>query len=76
MFFDFRERGEGRERERERNISVREKHRSVPPIQAPTKDQTCNPGVCPDWESKPQPFGAWNDAPANGAIPARAEVSF
>ena len=22
-----------------------------------TRDQACNPGMCPDWESKLQPFG-------------------
>ena len=34
------ERGKGRERDRERNIT-------------PTRDQTCNLGMCPDWESNP-----------------------
>ncbi|KAF6075069.1 hypothetical protein HJG60_009467 [Phyllostomus discolor] len=24
----------------------------------PTRDQACNPGMCPDWESNPQPFGS------------------
>ena len=23
----------------------------------PTRDRTCSPGKCPDWESNPQPFG-------------------
>ena len=23
----------------------------------PTGDLACNPGMCPDWESNPQPFG-------------------
>ena len=55
MYFDFRERwglvrerererGRGRERERERNIS------RLFPVCAPTGDQTCNLGVCPDRE--------------------------
>ena len=36
MFVDFRE------SERERNINW------VPPVHAPTRDQTCNLGMCPD----------------------------
>ena len=24
----------------------------------PTGDLACNPGLCPDWESNPQPFGS------------------
>ena len=31
----------------------------------PTEDQTCNLGICPDWESNPRPFGPWNNAPTN-----------
>ena len=45
----FLERGEGKEKEREKNINV-----CLPP----TGDLTCNPGICPDWESKRQPFGS------------------
>ena len=30
-------------------------------------NQTCNPGMCPDHESDPQPFGSQDDAPAHRA---------
>ena len=35
----------------------------LPPVYAPTGDQTRNLGTCPDQELNPQPFGAWDDAP-------------
>ena len=52
----FSERGEGREKERERNINW------LPVLQPLTRDQTRNPGVCPDWESNQQPFALQNNA--------------
>ena len=64
MFIDFRE---GRyaewetERKRERNIDL------LPPVCTLTRDRTCNLGMCPDWESNTQHFGAQNDAPVNWA---------
>ena len=72
MLIDFLERGEGRER----NIDVKEKHQSVASCMHPDWDQTRNLDMCPDRESKPQPFGLGNDAPTNWATPARAAVSF
>ena len=48
----------------ERNID------RLPPAQAPTADQTHNPGMCPDWESNPQPFSAWDNAPNDWVTPA------
>ena len=69
-FFFYRERG----RERKKHWCKRSTHR-LPPhaprlgIQARTKDHTCldqgwtqNPGMCPEWESNPQPFGYLLDA--------------
>ena len=47
-------RGEGKETERERNINVYFPH--VLPFLGP--DLACNPGMCLDWESNQQPFGA------------------
>ena len=29
------------------------------------RNQTCNLGMCPDWESNPQPFSVWDDIPIN-----------
>ena len=68
---DFRERGrEGKETSMgERNI------RGLPLSHAPTRGQTCNLGMCPEWESNPWPFGLWEDAPTNWAILARAKFN-
>ena len=52
------EREEGTERERERE-GQGEKHWCFPPIDAPTRDQTCNLGMCPDLGSNLQSFGVW-----------------
>ena len=50
----FLERGEGREGEREG-----EKHQCVVAPHAPSNGELAhNPGMCPDWESNPQPFGS------------------
>ena len=57
-----------REREKERNIS------GLLLIHAPARDWTRNLGMCSDWESDPQPFDEWDDAPTNWATPARASV--
>ena len=64
----FRERGREGEEEGERNINVREKLAC-----ALTVNQTLNPGVCPDWESNPWPFGLQDNAPTNWATLARAQ---
>ena len=47
---------------------------SLPPWCAPTRDGTCNLGMCPDWESNLQTFGAWDDAPVNWATLPGAKV--
>ena len=49
----FLERGGGREKERERNISV-----WLPLMHPPTGGLACNPGMCPNRESKPRFFGS------------------
>ena len=54
------ERGEGREKKRERNIDVRNIHQ-LNLVHAPTGEQTCNLGMCPDWESNQRPFTFWDD---------------
>ena len=48
----FRERGKEGEREGEKYQGVVASH--VPP----TGDLTCNPGMCPDWELNPGPYGS------------------
>ena len=48
--FTFRERGRKGEREGEKQCMVAS-HVS------PTGDLARNPGMCPDWESNPGPFG-------------------
>ena len=53
--------------ERERNIDVTEKLDRLPPVRALPGNQTHNLGRCPDQESNLQPFGVWDDAPANAA---------
>ena len=49
----FRKRGREREKHRwwEKSINW------LPPVCALAGDWTCNQGMCPDWESNPQPFG-------------------
>ena len=44
---------EGKETDRERNIAVRETVDSHMPSKG---DLTCNPGMCPDWESNWRPY--------------------
>ena len=61
MLTDFRERG--REGERERTSMQYGSIKRFPFIHALTRDQAQNLGMCPDWESNPQPFGVWDDAP-------------
>ena len=46
------ERGGGREKEWERNSNVPEIDGSVASHMPPPRDLDCNPGLCPDWESK------------------------
>ena len=57
-----------RKEQRERNIC------QLPSVCTLTMGQTCNLGMCPDWESNPQPFGLWDDTPTNWAILARAHL--
>ena len=50
------------EKERERNIDVLEKHWLVASHASQTRDLTCNPDMCPDWELNQWPFALWYDA--------------
>ena len=62
-------------RERERNTDV--VNIDLPlPASAPTGDQTCNPGVCPDQEPKPQCLSLWDNAPTNGTTMTKAVIPF
>ena len=70
MLADLRERGREGERERERDID------GLPLIHAPTRDQTCKLGMCPDRELNPRHFGLWNDSTMNKATPARMRSIF
>ena len=47
------ERGDGRERNNDR----------WPPACTPVRNQTNNPGMCPDQESNLRPFVLWDDTP-------------
>ena len=49
--FIFRERGKEGEREAEKHQCV------VASPAPPTEDLTCNPDMCPDWESNWRPIG-------------------
>ena len=49
-FYLFLDRGEGREGEKHQCV--------VASHTPPTGDLTCNPGMCPDWESNLQPFSS------------------
>ena len=49
--FIFRERGKEGEREGEKHQRVVASHAP------PAWDLACNPGMCPDWELNPPPFG-------------------
>ena len=74
--YRFSERGEGGDRVGGRNIDVRMSERNtdwLPLARAPTKDWTCNPGMCLDWESNQWPFWFTDDAPTNLAILVRAD---
>lgn len=37
----------------------------LPPIRAPTRDQSCNLGMCPDQEWRPKPFDVQDNTPTN-----------
>ena len=56
-------------------MDVREKHRLVAscmhPYRAQMEEQTHNPGMCPDWESNPQPFGYEMTLPTEPHWPGR-----
>ena len=62
FFFKERKRGEGeggRKGGREAPAWERNSY-WLPLVHALTRDRTCNPGMCPDWESNLQPFDLWN----------------
>ena len=60
-----KERERGREKHRCEIDNVREKDWSAASCTAPSGDWTLSLDMCPDQESNPQPFGVWDDAPAN-----------
>ena len=65
MFIDFRERGKNDVR----NIDW------LPPIRAPSGEQTHNLGMCPDGGQNPQHSVGWADAPTKEqSHPARARL--
>ena len=68
MFIDLRKRGRGggKKGKRERNID------RLPPVWVPTGDQTCKPGMCPDWELGWQLCGVWDNAPTE--LPAQGTI--
>ena len=71
------QKGEGRETERERETSMWERNiDQLPPGGTPTRDQTLNPGMCPDQGSDLQSLGVWEDAPTNWEPPSQGEVVF
>ena len=51
ILFIFKEKGREGEREGKKHQCVVAAH------VAPTGDLACNPGMCPDWELSPEPFG-------------------
>ena len=60
--------GEGGERDKERKALMGEKNTDwLPPVHAWAWEQTVNLGICPDWESNPQPFSVRDNAPTNRA---------
>lgn len=64
MFIDFIEKGRGGREEgegRERDID------QPPPIHTPTRDQTRNPGMCPEQASNTPPSGVRDAAPSDRA---------
>ena len=60
LCFFKREREGGRKRGRETSMWERNMDQ-LPLLSAMTRDQTCNPGMCPDWELNPQPFALQED---------------
>ena len=64
-FFKFIFRERRREGERGRETSMRQRNSTwLPLAYIPTRFQTCNPGMCPDWESNWRPFALQDDAQA------------
>ena len=64
------EKGKGKEKEREGNIN------QLPLAYTPTGDQTCNLGLCPDWEFEPTTFWFIEQCPTNWASRASAWKQF
>ena len=72
MFTDFRE--EGRERNKDvRDMDVREKHWSVSSGLYSDRGLNLQFRHVPGWESNPQPFGVWDEAPTNWATKTAQE---
>ena len=64
FIIDFRKRKGDRKRDRETSMWEININR-LPLTLSPTRDGTCNLGMCPDQESNPKPFGIWDNAPTN-----------
>ena len=75
FFIAFRERGSGEEK-RETDCFERETSIGCLLVRTLTRDQTCNLGMCPNWELNLLPFCLWDDAPNNWATPAWAPYWF
>ena len=59
MYIDFREKEKEKRRERERD---RQTHIDwSPPTRVPVGDQTCNLGMCPDWNQTQNVLLYWMD---------------
>ena len=69
-FIDFREKEEVQQRERETDTD------GLPSVHDLTRDQTCNLGVCPDWQSNRLTFGVWGQRSNQLSHPARAHFHF
>ena len=68
MFLLILEREKKRERMKERKMLMWKKSiNRLPPVCSLTGDRIDDLVMCPDWESNPQPFGAWKDTPTNWA---------
>ena len=70
IYFFFRERGREGKKEGEKRQCV------VASCTPPTGDLTCNPGMCPDWESNWQPLGSQASIQSTEAPQSGLTISF
>ena len=62
IYFYFWFKREGKEKEREETSMWERNIDWLPSVHAPSGHQTCNPGMCPDWESNQWPFSLLDEA--------------